>query len=202
MFDKDKTAMVGSSKDPKFDEFSIQFKPNNVQTNSSPTPVIDETKSNLLQQQFRDNQNLTMGVVGGFGAAIIGAVVWALITSFTQYQIGFMAIGIGFLVGYAVRRMGQGVDPIFGYSGAGFSLLGCVLGNILTTCIITAQQEGVALSQVLAELNFTVAIEIMKFTFSPIDLIFYGLAIYYGYRLSFRQPTPDELNSISKPAGA
>ena len=202
MFDKDKTAMVGSSKDPKFDEFSIQFKPNNVGPNSNPASVLDDTKSNMLQQQFRDNQNLSMGVVGGFGAAIIGAVVWALITSFTQYQIGFMAIGIGFLVGYAVRRMGQGVDPIFGYSGAGFSLLGCVLGNILTTCIITAQQEGVALSQVLAELNFTVAIEIMKFTFSPIDLIFYGLAIYYGYRLSFRQPTPDELNSISKPAGA
>jgi len=202
MFDPDKATTVGSSKDPKFDEFSFQFKPKNNEPKSNPTPVIDETKSHMLLQQLRDNQNLSLGIVGGLGAAIAGAVVWALITALTQYQIGFMAIGVGLLVGYAVRRMGQGVDPVFGYFGAGLSLLGCVIGNILTTCIITSQQEGIALSQVLASLNPAVAVEIMKYTFSPIDLLFYGLAVYYGYKFSFRQMTQDELKNISKPAGA
>jgi len=201
MFDPDKSTSVGSSKDPKFDEFSIQFKPNKSVSNPNPAPVIDESKSKMLLQQLRDNQNLSMGFVGGFGAAFVGAVVWALITSLTQYQIGFMAIGVGLLVGYAVRRMGQGVDPVFGYFGAGLSLLGCVLGNLLTTCIITSQQEGMALPQVLASLNFAVAFEIIKYTFSPIDLLFYGLALYYGYRLSFRQMAQEELKSIAKPAG-
>ena len=200
MFDPDKATTVGSSKDPKFDEFSIQFKPNTNVAKTNPTPVIDEAKSQMLLQQLRDNQNLSMGMVGGFGAAVVGAVVWALTTALTQYQIGFMAIGVGFLVGFAVRRMGQGVDQVFGYFGAGLSLFGCVLGNLLTTCIITSQQEGIALSQVLASLNPAVAVEIMKYTFSPIDLLFYGLAAYYGYKFSFRQLTQDELKNITKPA--
>ena len=76
MFDPDKATTVGSSKDPKFDEFSIQFKPNTNVAKTNPTPVIDEAKSQMLLQQLRDNQNLSMGMVGGFGAAVVGAVVY------------------------------------------------------------------------------------------------------------------------------
>ncbi len=202
MFEQDKAAMVGSQKDPRFDEFANQSAKHEQKQPSRPSLVIDETKSRMLSQQLRDNQNLSMGIVGGFGAAILGSVVWAVITALTLYQIGFMAIGVGFLVGYAVRRMGQGIDPMFGYFGAGLSLLGCIVGNLLTTCIIAANQEGIPLMQVLASLNPTVALEIMKYTFSPMDLLFYGIALYYGYRFSFRQLTSEEMKSITKPAGA
>ena len=47
--------------------------------------------------------NLPPGVVAGLGAAIVGAAIWAAITAATDYQIGFMAIGVGFLAGFAVR---------------------------------------------------------------------------------------------------
>ncbi len=202
MFDLNKTETIGSSIEPETDN-SLTAKLTKSPTTSGLTPsnpVIDDTKRKMLLQQIRDNQNLSMGFVGGLVAALIGASVWAVITALTNYQIGFMAIGVGFLVGYAIRRMGQGVDPIFGYFGAGLSFLGCVLGNLLTTCVIVSQQDGVALGEVLAGLNLSVAIDIMKFTFSPIDLLFYGLALYYGHKFSFRQLTPDELKSISKPA--
>ncbi len=201
MFGQDKAAMVGSSRDPEFDEFSNQFKPKNNEPKSSATPTLDDSKSKLLLQQLRDNQNLSMGLVGGLGAALLGATVWSVITALTYFQIGFMAVGVGFLVGYAVRKMGQGVDPVFGYLGAGLSLLGCLTGNLLTTCIIVSQQENIALSEVLAGLNPAVAVEMMQYTFSPIDLLFYGLALYYGYKFSFRQITPAEMKSIAKPAG-
>ncbi|MGH8015396.1 MAG: hypothetical protein ACREBV_04335 [Candidatus Zixiibacteriota bacterium] len=112
-----------------------------------------------------------------------------------------MAIGVGFLVGFAVRKLGQGVDPTFGYIGAALSMVGCLIGNLLTTCIIVSQQEGVPLSEILEGLNPAVAGELMKYTFSPIDLLFYGLALYYGYKFSFRQLTEAELRSITKPAG-
>jgi len=201
MFDPDKTATVGSSKDPKYDVFATQTMTKTPASQSKTPLVIDETKSKLLLQQIRDNQNLSMGFVGGFGAAILGSIVWAVITALTQYQIGFMAIGVGFLVGFAVRKMGQGIDKTFGFFGAGLAFLGCMVGNLLTTCIIVSQQESVALSEILSGLNISVAMEIMKYTFSPIDLLFYGLALYYGYRFSFRRLTQEELKSITKPAG-
>jgi hypothetical protein len=39
----------------------------------------------------------------------------------------------------------------------------------------------------LTHLNPTIAYALMQATFSPIDLLFYGLAIYEGYRFSFLQ---------------
>lgn len=202
MFDPDKTATMGSAKDPKYDELAVEL------GKKSPAPqlkthlVIDESKSKMLLQQIRDSQNLSMGIVGGLGAAVLGSVVWATITALTMYQIGFMAIGVGFLVGFAIRKMGQGIDKVFGYFGAGLALLGCLVGNLLTTCIIVSSEENVALGQIISSLNFPTAVEIMKYTFSPIDLLFYGLALYYGYKFSFRQLTPEELKNITKPVNA
>jgi hypothetical protein len=40
--------------------------------------------------------------------------------------------------------------------------------------------------------------DLMKATFSPIDLLFYGIAVYEGYRFSFRQVTPEELAGFVK----
>ncbi len=35
--------------------------------------------------------------------------------------------------------------------------------------------------------------EIMKVTFYPMDILFYAIAVYEGYRFSFRQISEDEL---------
>jgi hypothetical protein len=199
MFEPDKTTTMGSSKDPRFDEFAKSNKGNTQSQSPNQQLVVDESKSKMLLQQIRDNQNLTMGLIGGLGAAALGSIVWATITALTYYQIGFMAVGVGFLVGYSVRKLGQGVDPVFGYIGAGLSILGCLVGNLLTTCIIVSQQENIALGEIVAGLNPSVAMEIMTYSFNPIDLLFYGLALYYGYKFSFRQLTEGELKSITRP---
>jgi hypothetical protein len=36
----------------------------------------------------------------------------------------------------------------------------------------------------------------MKAFFSPMDLVFYAIAVYEGYKLSFRQVTQDELSEM------
>jgi len=38
----------------------------------------------------------------------------------------------------------------------------------------------------------------MKETFSPIDLLFYGIAIYEGYKLAVRQVTDEEMASVQR----
>jgi len=44
----------------------------------------------------------------GFGAAVAGSLLWYAVTAATGYQIGLVAIVVGFLVGAAVRRGGRG----------------------------------------------------------------------------------------------
>ena len=98
-----------------------------------------------------------------------------------------MAVGIGFLVGIAIRTVGKGIDPVFGYVGAGLSLLGCLLGNYLTIAWFVATDQGIALFDLLSALSLTDVIDLMGATFDPMDLLFYGIAVYFGYRYSIHQ---------------
>jgi hypothetical protein len=131
--------------------------------------------------------NLFLAVIGGLVAAIVGAVLWAVITAATQFQIGFMAVGVGFLVGGAVWALGHGQTPVFGVVGAVCALLGCVLGNVLTACYFIGSSEGMGtvetLQGVIAAGNL---VNLITATFEGMDLLFYGIAVYEGFKLSFR----------------
>jgi len=162
---------------------------------------IDPTKLEQLMYEIKSKQSLSMAILGGLIASIVAALLWALITYATKYQIGFMAIGVGFLVGYAVNYFGKGITAAFGITGAAFSLFGCILGNILTSVIVASLEAGVPFSSILAAFmsNPTLVAEILKETFSPIDLLFYGIAVYEGYRFSFRKISEEEIAGLQKP---
>jgi hypothetical protein len=154
---------------------------------------LDPAQVQFLNDRLASEQNLGLAVGAGAGAAVAGAAAWAAITVVTEYQIGFMAIGVGFLVGYAVRIAGKGVSTPFGVVGAVFSLIGCGLGNLLTVSAFIAADEGVGIFEVLAQLDLDATMELMVATFSPIDLLFYAIAVYYGYSVSFRQVSAEDL---------
>ena len=153
-----------------------------------PNPVLK-----LTLEALRSEQNLAMGVFAGFIAAIAGAAVWGMVTAYTEYQIGYMAIGVGFLVGFAVRVAGKGIDPSFGVVSAVLALLGCVLGNLWTMTYFLAAKQGVPFVKAVTQLNPDIAVNIMVSTFSYMDVVFYGLALYFGYKYGFRRITEDEL---------
>lgn len=122
----------------------------------------------------------------GLLAAIIGGVVWAAVTVNTGYQIGWMAVGVGALVGFAVR-MGRGVDLYFGIIGAVLAFVGCALGNFLSMAGFIGKESGVDILQVLQTIDYSKVPETMMSAAEPMDLLFYGIAVYEGYRFSFRR---------------
>jgi len=129
-------------------------------------------------------ENLPMGFMAGLVAAAIGAGLWALVTIVTGFQIGWMAVGVGFLVGWAVRVAGKGTHRAFGIMGALLALGGCAVGNLLTIVVIAARHFEIPLVAVFSRLTPDVVVQLMEATFSPMDLLFYGIAIYEGYRFS------------------
>ena len=46
--------------------------------------------------------HLLPAIAGGVGAALIGGIIWAVIVVTIEREIGFMALGIGFLCGFGV----------------------------------------------------------------------------------------------------
>lgn len=162
------------------------------------TGEVDQIKFQMMMQEMKENQNLSFGIIGGIVAAAIGASVWGIITAVTNFQIGWMAVGVGLLVGYAVRISGKGIDKTFGVVGAVLSLLGCVAGNLLTACIIISTHQHIPFVQLVSRLNPEIVIELIKATFNPMDLLFYGIAVYEGYRFSFRRLNKEELEKLTK----
>lgn len=138
-------------------------------------------------------QNLPFGVAAGISASVVMGVLWAAITVVTEYQIGYMAVAVGFGVGYAVRYAGRGFDQIFGIAGAALSLLGCLLGNFFSMVGFASKSQDVNALQVLSLIDYSMIPELMLEAFSPMDVLFYGIAIYEGYKFSFRQITEVEL---------
>jgi len=135
-------------------------------------------------EQMDTDSNLIMGLIGGGVAMLVSAVIWGVVTYLTEYQIGWMAIGVGFLVGIAVKFFGKGKTPIYGISSAILALIGCVLGNLLFYSGVIAREEGISFLEVffLLLINPTAVIEVFTIAFSFMDVLFYGLAAYTGYQ--------------------
>jgi hypothetical protein len=93
--------------------------------------------------------------------------------------------------------LGRGVDNTFGYVGAALSLFGCLLGNLLSVYAIIAEQEELAFFFVLTHVNPAAIPELLAATFHPMDLLFYAIAIYEGYRFSFRRITRTDLMRVA-----
>ncbi len=171
--------------------------------NTEETPVVTTTvTADPAEQQrlayehlqaLRGEQNLPFAIFGSIIACLIGAVFWATVSYATEYQIGYMAIAIGLLVGFSNRFAGKGIDQIYGIIGAVSALLSCVLGNYFTIIAFASKQADLGFFQVLTTVDFGTAIDALVESFQPMDVLFYGIAIYEGYKFSFRQITAEEV---------
>ena len=155
--------------------------------------TINEARLTRYREQLVHEQNLPLGVAAGVSASVVMGLLWAAITVATEFQIGYMAVAVGFGVGYAVRYAGRGLDQIFGITGAALALLGCLLGNFFSLLGFVAKSQDLNVFELFAAIDYGMVPAAMLESFSPMDLLFYGIAIYEGYKFSFRQITEAEL---------
>ena len=150
-----------------------------------PAFQVENISASKLRELQMD-QNFPLAITGGILTGLLGAVLWGLITVATNFQIGYMAIAIGAGVGFAIRHLGKGVDQSFGIAGGAIALFTCVLGNFLSILGFVANQEGLGYLETLFLFDYSYTFIIMAEAFAPMDLLFYGIAAYEGYKFSFR----------------
>lgn len=157
---------------------------------SADSPTVPDPEAQHALALARSQQNLPLAAVAGLAVAAASAAVWAAVTAATGYQIGLMAIAAGFLVGITVRATGRGIDVSFRIVASLLSLLACAAGNLLTGCILFAQAHEVGVERVLEVMDADLAWFLMEAMFSPMDLLFYGIAVWEAWRLSVIHPVP------------
>jgi len=138
------------------------------------------------ESPYREAPSPGRSFIAGAVAALFGAVVWALVTVLTKYQIGFMALGVGLLVGWTVRKFGGGPSLGNGLLGGGMALLGCVLGNLLSGCVFIANERFEPIAGVAGAILSSppTAFRLLVALFQPADLLFYAIAAYEGFKLA------------------
>ena len=138
-------------------------------------------------EEIKGYENLTYALLGGLGMVCVSALLWAMVTVSTGYQVGYMAVGVGLIIGFSTRFFGAGIDPKFGYVGAGFALLACLLGNLFSQIGFISEAESISPYEVLSLLDLNMIVALYSDTFSPMDILFYGIAIFEGYKFAFRK---------------
>lgn len=131
-------------------------------------------------------ENIPFGLLAGAIAAAVGAAIWMGITVATNMHIGYVAIGVGALVGLAVRVVGNGRSMIFGIIGAVLTLAGCLGGEILTVAQLAVSSEH----DFFYTLTHLDLVETVTGIFNRMDAIMYviyGIGIFEGYKLSIRK---------------
>ena len=138
------------------------------------------------------NAKLLLGTLGAIVGALLGAIAWGAITATTHFQIGYMAVGVGFLAGYGMRVLGGGRERADGVIAGIVAFLGCAVGNLLTAVIDFAPHDtahrSVAELTLLLTFNPNVAWALLTHSFGLMDLVFYALAVYAGYRTALKPP--------------
>lgn len=149
------------------------------------TPIVETQPSG----------SLLLAVAAGLVAAVVGGVAWGLVVKWTEYEIGIVAWGIGFLVGAAVvaaTRGGKG--PALQAVAVVSALLGILLGKYLGYAFAIqeeADQAGVQLGLFSSEMR-TFFRDDLGSVFGLFDLLWIGLALFTAWRALQRQePEPE-----------
>lgn len=197
-----------TSEKPTFEETCNDFiKDENAYV--APKPNVEELKpyemkgslSSKALEQLKSEQKLVPGIIASLMVGLLGSILWEMITVATEFQIGYMAVAIGAGVGLTMRKFGKGIDIYFGILGAAIALFSVILGNILGILGFAGQAENLNLLETMIYFDYSYLLDIMAETFSPIDLVFYAIAIFEGYKFSFRKVTAEELDAIENNMG-
>lgn len=180
---------------PDFEEACESFQKDEKLEAVAPIPNPEVLSATASREQLLAEENFPVGILCGVVACLVGAIAWGLISVSTGYQMGYMAIGVGFLVGLAMR-MGKGVRPIFGMIGAALALLSCILGDYFSIVGYVAQEYGLSYMETLTSVPVADIASVLIDNLLSMTALFYGIAVYEGYKLSFSQQNQPEGGKI------
>jgi len=137
-------------------------------------------------------QALLPAVAGGLLAAIVGGAVWGLIVILSDYEVGFVAWGIGFLAGFLVVRFAGGRKgvPLQAIAIVS-SLVGIVLGKYIAYVYFIKEAVREQVSEEAADSIGYFDTDVMRAfredfsnVFGGYDLLWAGLAIFTAWRMA------------------
>ena len=138
------------------------------------------------------SEALLPAVAGGVLAALVGGIVWGLIVIVSDYEVGIVAWGIGFLAGFLVVRFAGGRKgvPLQAIAIVS-SLVGIVIGKYIAYVYFlkefVREQIGDEAADDISYLDGDVISlfrDDLSNVFGGYDLLWAGLAVFTAWRMA------------------
>jgi hypothetical protein len=128
---------------------------------------------------------MTMGIAGGIGASVVGNAFWIGI-SLLGYKIDFLALCVGFFIGFCVKYFGKGLEPKFGYAAGAIALVSTLIAYFLLGCILFGKVNHLPFLSVFTHMNLTTALYLLRGVIKFGDVVFCLGAVGIAYYFSFK----------------
>ncbi len=135
------------------------------------------------------NPNIPFAVICGCVAAVVAGIAWAAFSILTGYQVGYIAIGVGFVIGWSViwgsgQKRGQTLQLI----SAGLTFITLFVSEYAMTMyygrqyLLAHPEEAPGYDGSWLFAN-PFSPDLLKDMLSPMGLVIWGIGIYFAYSL-------------------
>ena len=137
------------------------------------------------------------GVIGGAIGAVLATALWYGVVAITNWQVGIIAVAVGFIVGQGVV-FGAGRHPSIAL--VPISVVLTLVSLVVSEYLIARHFLGIAAAEISAEFGVTIAeveaefaspIELLRFSLEtePITLLFWAIAGWEAFIIPMRAAT-------------
>ncbi|WP_406240755.1 hypothetical protein [Streptomyces anulatus] len=94
--------------------------------------------------------NVLLGVLVALGAAVVAGILYGVIAGSIEREVGYAAVGVGFLVGFASSKIGGSNPAVIG-AAAVFSIGAVYLGQLVGISMVLADLAQIPFSEVIGD---------------------------------------------------
>lgn len=150
------------------------------------TNCVEKIKTEIAAQQPTP-RSIGLGTVGGLLGALIGALIWSAIAIATDYEVGYVAVLVGWLCGFGARIISgtRGkplqiiavVSSLLGLIAAKYFIFAHFLGKAMA-----AGEQAAAHVSYASSLMLSLFLDNVSVMLSPFDILWVVLAVATAWR--------------------
>ncbi|MFL5345927.1 MAG: hypothetical protein ACJ8AT_14145 [Hyalangium sp.] len=145
-----------------------------------------------LAAEQQTGARFPLALAGGAAGALVGAVIWAVIVVATDYEIGYVAVLVGYLAGRGVKLgAGKGRGQPLQIAAAGMAVFGLVIAKyFILAHVVISDPRGAELGLgYFSPTLFSLFLQNIGSSLSPFDLLWIAFALMTAWRI----PAPSKI---------
>lgn len=153
---------------------------------SAPVNNEEKQKNYDLARKLLAEQNFAAAVIGGAIVALLGAAALGFTVSSWRSTYGFVAAGVGLIIGVSVGFFGRGITTKFGVLAALYTIASCVLGNVVGVIMMLSRANSTSPIDILLSNSLALLAERAISSVSFIYFVYWFVAIFGAVFLAKR----------------